>query len=166
MDVSTENIKYCKEQGLNCVQSDAMEFLNVHKREYDVIIFNDVIEHFTKEEMYEILIGMKSALKENGKLLIKTYNMSNPFTGLSGRYMDLTHEIGFTEKTFYQVLYSLDFRHVNVVGADIYVFGGPIGIICRLISKIIYFLWYMCCCLAGRSSIKIFEKNIICIAEK
>lgn len=166
VDLSQSNVDFCIENGIKCEQADALEHLKKNENTFDLIIFNDVIEHFTKNEMYIILIAMKKALRDGGKLIIKTYNLANPFTGISGRYMDFTHEIGFVDRTFYQILGSLDFKNIVVKGADIYVFGGPIGYLLKAFSKIVYFIWYLFGCLAGRTIIKIFEKNIICVAEK
>lgn len=166
VDLSEENINFCKENGIACEKTDILEFLRGHHGEFDVIIFNDVIEHFTKDEIFEILIEMKSALKEKGRLIIKTYNMANPFTGLSGRYIDFTHEVGFTEVMFYQIFKALKFKNVKVLGADIYCVYGPIGYLPKVLSKIIYFIFFLLNCLCGRKIIKIFEKNIICVVEK
>lgn len=40
-----------------------MEYLDGHKNEFDVIIFNDVIEHFTKDEVIKVYESMKNSLK-------------------------------------------------------------------------------------------------------
>lgn len=166
VDLSEENVEFCQKSGIKCEKAEALEFLNKNHNSFDIIIFNDVIEHLTKDEMFEILVAMKKSLNDKGKLIIKTYNMANPFTGLSGRYMDFTHELGFTEVTFYQIFKALNFKSIKVLGADIYCVYGLAGYLPKLISKLIYFIYYLLNCLCGRKIIKIFEKNLICVVEK
>lgn len=166
VDVSEGNVIFCKNDGLNVVCEDAKEYLNKHKNQYDIIIFNDVIEHFKKEEVMPLLDLIKESLKEGGVVITKTDNEANPFCGVSGRYMDFTHELGFVSLSLQQIYEAAGFKKVEVIGADIYVFGGPIGCFVRLIAKTIYFIHFLLCCMAGRWSIRIFEKCIICKAEK
>ena len=86
--------------------------------------------------------------------------MGNPF-GISSRYRDFTHEIGFTEKSLYQVLYIVGFRNIQVVGAiakDKWIF--------RIIKKTIYFslkklYWYQ-----GFVALEILNSNLIAVAKK
>jgi hypothetical protein len=52
---------------------------------------------------------MFNTLKPGGKVFIKTPNMENPFN-LRSRYMDFSHEVGFTEHSLYEVLSTAGFR--------------------------------------------------------
>ena len=70
--------------GLNVVCEDAKEYLDRHKNKYDIIIFNDVIEHFKKEEVMPLLDSIKESLKDGGCVITKTDNEANPFCGVSG----------------------------------------------------------------------------------
>lgn len=108
----------------------------------------------------------KSALKSNGRVIIKTCNLSNPITGASGRYFDMTHELGFTEISMRQVLLAVPFDKVKIIGADIYVSYLPFAYVLKFFAKIINFTWYILNCLYGRTTVKIYEKNIIAIAYK
>lgn len=166
IDISNSNVKFCQSQGLPVLQYDITDYLENCNKQYDAIIFNDVIEHMTKEEIMKTLFLIKKVLKRGGVVITKTDNEANPFTGISGRYMDFTHEVGFVSLSLQQVFEAAGYINVSVKGADIYVFGGIIGYIMKAISKIIYFLFFLLCCMAGRWSIQIFEKCIICIAYK
>ncbi|WP_160558426.1 class I SAM-dependent methyltransferase [Parablautia muri] len=166
VDISEGNVRFCKADGLDVVCQDAEEYLNTHKNQYDVIIFNDVIEHFKKEEVMPLLVLIKESLKDGGIVITKTDNEANPFCGISGRYMDFTHELGFVSLSLQQIYEAAEFKNVEVIGADIYVWGGVVSYLVKIISKIVYFVHYLLCCMAGRWSIRIFEKCIICKAEK
>lgn len=165
VDYSAANVEFGKKQGIKIHQGDAMDFLKTHPSAFDTIIFNDVIEHFNKDEIMELLDYLYDSLKTNGVVITKTDNEANPFTGVSGRYMDFTHEIGFVSLSLEQVFFAAGFKDVKVFGADIYIFG-ILGFLIKCVSKVVYFIYYLLCCMAGRWSIKIFEKNIICIARK
>lgn len=167
VDASKSVVSFCKKDGLECVQAEAKEYLEDKENMFDVIIFNDVIEHLTKDELFETLHNLHKALRGGGIALIKTDNMSNPITGITGRYMDLTHEIGFTETSLRSALSAVSFKNIKIIGADIYVSPAPFIYILKLFAKINNFVWYLFNCLYGRTSTnKIFEKNIIAIAYK
>jgi hypothetical protein len=55
---------------------------------------------------------MHQALQPGGKLIITTGNMAC-FTGLFSRYMDFTHETGFTETSLKQVLMLAGFTDIK-----------------------------------------------------
>jgi 2-polyprenyl-3-methyl-5-hydroxy-6-metoxy-1,4-benzoquinol methylase len=172
IDVSQENISFIKEMFGEEVKvwiADIREFLDAESsREsgYDVVILNDVIEHLTKSEVFEVLDGVYKLLTKNGVFMIKTPNMANPYVNTAGRYIDFTHEIGFTEKSMRQVLRAAGYKEITIIGTDIYVFNPVISIIAKVISKIINCFLFLFSALYGRTSLKIFEKDILAIAYK
>ena len=166
VDASKSVIDFCRKEGFECVLSDAKTYLQDKENLFDVIIFNDVIEHFTRDELFDILFLLRKSLKKKGRIIIKTMNQSNPITGISSMYLDLTHETGFTEISMRQVLMAASFKKVKTVGADIYISPVPFVYILKIIAKINNFIWYMFNCLYGRTTVKIFEKNMIAIAYK
>ncbi len=166
VDTSVSIVEYNRKQGIKCIHSDAKSFLEHNKNSYDVVLFNDVIEHFKKEELFEVLELLREALRSGGRVIIKTGNMSNPVTGGSSRYFDLTHEVGFTEVSMRQMLLAADFAKVKIIGADIYVCYLPFAYVFKLFAKVINSIWFFLNCLYGRATVKIYEKNIIAIAYK
>ncbi len=66
VDASKPVVNYCRRNGLDCVHADAREFLESHCGQYDVILFNDVVEHFKKEELFDVLTLLRQALKGGG----------------------------------------------------------------------------------------------------
>lgn len=166
VDTSDSIVEFNRRQGIKCIHSDAKLFLGDKKNIYDVILFNDVIEHFKKEELFEVLELLREALRTGGRVIIKTANLSNPVTGASSRYFDLTHEVGFTEVSMRQMLLAANFAKVKVIGADIYVCCLPFVYVLKIFAKAINFIWYLLNCLYGRTTVKIFEKNLIAIAYK
>lgn len=166
IDTSDSVVEFNRKQGMHAIHSDMKSFLQNKKNFCDVILLNDVIEHLTKEELFEILGLLKCALRFGGVLILKTCNLSNPITGASGRYCDLTHELGFNEISMRQVLLAAKFDNVKVIGADIYVCYLPFAYVLKFLAKVNNYMWYFLNCLYGRTNIKIYEKNIIAIAYK
>ena len=169
IDASKENIAFIKEklgQDARVSVGDILEFLRTADGKYDVVILNDVIEHLTKPEIFELLDGVHALLSEQGVFLIKTPNMANPYVNTAGRYIDITHEIGFTETSMRQVLRATGYHDIQVVGTDVYVLNPIISVLAKLVSKILNFFLFVFSALYGRTSIRVFEKDILAIAHK
>ena len=169
-DASIENIEFIKSEFGKDSQvsvNDIMTYLSEKRGGvFDAVIFNDVIEHLTKSEIFEVLDGISKVLKTGGVLLIKTPNMANPFVSSAGRYIDITHEVGFNEESMSQVLKASGFKDIKIVGTDVYVLNPIISIAAKILSKIINTILFMLSALYGRTSIKIFEKDILAAAYK
>jgi 2-polyprenyl-3-methyl-5-hydroxy-6-metoxy-1,4-benzoquinol methylase len=167
IDTSQELVELCRKNGLVAQVNQISSFLKENESSFDVIVFNDVVEHLGKEEIVEILDLMHLSLKDGGCLMIKTPNMANPITAAGGRYIDFTHEIGFTEASLREILVVTRFRNIRVFGTDIYIFyGNPINYLARfsafMISRLLYLLSY----LYGRGTLKIYEKDLLAVANK
>lgn len=169
IDASRENIEYIKKKmgmAANVHQKDMFEFLSECKDHYDVVVFNDVIEHLTKPEIFDVLEGVYEHLKKDGVFLIKTPNMANPYVSTAGRYIDITHEVGFTECSMKQVLRATKYTDIKVVGVDIYVLNPIISIIAKAISKMVNLGLMLFSVLYGRTYLRVYEKDILAIAYK
>ena len=166
IDLSPSNIEFCRSQGYLVEKANLFDFLKVNKSKYDIIMLNDVIEHFYKDEALSALNLLHDALMENGLLIIKTFNAANPYTASASRYIAFDHEIGFTECSLDRVLRGVGFRNVCVKGLDIYVTGGLLVLVAKLIATLVCFYLRLMSILFGRTSIKIFTKNLIAFANK
>jgi len=164
IDISPQAVDFVKKYiTKNVILADAFEFLKGAK-DFDVIVLNDIIEHIPKERVLELLKLCFNALKPGRKIFVKTDNMSNPFS-LRLRYQDFTHEVGFTEESFVQVLYIAGFRNIRVFGASEPTWSMSISIRV-LIKKIAHMILRLLFLIQGFSAPKILDKDIIAIAEK
>ena len=67
IDTSKENVDFiCKKGGVQAYNSTIEDFLRDKKDCFDVIVLNDVIEHLTKEEIFDVLDAVMGAMKEGG----------------------------------------------------------------------------------------------------
>jgi len=116
VDVSPEQVAYCQEFVLPQVQltPDLVSFLGERPSHWDRIVMKDVIEHLPRKEIIPTLAAVHDALATGGTLLIETGNMASA-TGLFVRYIDFTHECGFTENSLRQVLRAVSFTEIQVM---------------------------------------------------
>ena len=73
----------------------------------------DLIEHLAKDKIIRFVELLYKTLNVNGQILLRTPNMGSLF-GLRSRYIDFTHEVGFTEESIKQVFNQSEFSKVGV----------------------------------------------------
>lgn len=104
VDMSSEQIKRAKNMGIDKVfEADIFDWLREHPDEYDLIVANDLLEHFTKSELRELLELIYNSLKLGGQIFITVPNASSLLAGRI-RYGDFTHETSFTYGSLVQIL--------------------------------------------------------------
>ncbi len=165
VDVSNEEVSCAKTLGIKGIHRDDLRiFLSTRARSYDMIFILDVLEHFTKDEILDLLRLLYDALIPGGMLIIKTPNAEG-FFGARLRYADFTHEIAFTESSLREVLSFKGFRLVAVREA------GPVPH--GFISFVRFFLWKLIRWKFQFFSLvetgvrpRVLTQNIIAVAQK
>lgn len=165
VDISKEQVEVAKKLGIeNIIQQDLKNFLSEKKEVYHAIFCRDVIEHFTKDEILEILALIYSALKPGGIIVIQAPNAEGPF-GSRHRYWEFTHEIAFTYSSLRSILVATGFRKISFYPAGP-VSHGIISCFRFLIWKIIETLLRFYMLVETGSARCIFTQNIIAEARK
>ncbi|MCI5144654.1 MAG: class I SAM-dependent methyltransferase [Candidatus Electrothrix sp. AR3] len=168
IDIGPEQIGYCQEnfEGEYLLVKDTNIFLQNHPRFFDCIIMNDVIEHFTKNEIVDILQRIKRSLKDSGKFIMRTPNMAAFFCGAS-RYGDFTHEVGFTERSIQQLLLATGFEQVECFPEKSYIRSRYKRILFSFFSRFLVSMLKAIVFLErpGGNYPKIFSKNLIVTAN-
>ena len=163
IDLSKKEIEFCKRNiSKKVVFANVFNFLNKN-RNYDLIVMNHLLEHIEKKRVINILRLCYNALNKNGKLFIQVPNTSNPFS-LHSRYIDITHEIGFTDSSLREVLKISGFKNINLFGA--LPFGSKKSKIRNIITKTIYPFIKFLFILQGYGAPKFLEPKLIAIAIK
>lgn len=105
VDIDEDSVQYAKQNlGLEDIFcADIVTYLEDTSERFDLVVLNDVLEHFPKWEGIDLLKRIYAILRTEGYLFVKTPNMGNPFN-LRSRYMDITHEVGFTKTSLEQIL--------------------------------------------------------------
>lgn len=114
VDHSEEQISVCQKYvTTKVVNDDVLYFLKKNDSKYDIIILFDLIEHIEKGRIIEFVGLLNKTLNFNGRIILRTPNMGSLF-GLWSRYIDFTHEVGFTEESIKQVFNQYEFSEVQV----------------------------------------------------
>lgn len=114
VDGSPQQIMLAKALAINGVRAGDLlcELQALGDKTLDVVVAFDVIEHFTKDELIDLVDAVSRVLKSNGRWIIHAPNARSPFVGAI-RYGDFTHEQAFTEGSLNQVLKSSGFHDVQ-----------------------------------------------------
>jgi cyclopropane fatty-acyl-phospholipid synthase-like methyltransferase len=114
IDLSPANVAACRERfGLGGVSvADASLFLASRRGAFDVVVLKDILEHVEKRGLSDFVAGLAAGLAPGGQLIVQVPNM-HWVAGLHERYMDLTHEIGFTRESLGQLM-RLHFAEVEL----------------------------------------------------
>ena len=105
IDLSPEDVQIAKTRGgmQDIFVADVHEFLRESKLKFDVIFSKDVLEHVEKSQLLSFIAAIKNALNPGGMALFQVPNMDWLFSSHE-RYLDLTHEVGFTAQSLGQLL--------------------------------------------------------------
>jgi hypothetical protein len=74
-----------------------------------MIVMLDIIEHFTREELFPLMETVVRSLRPGGRLIASVPNAESP-DGLRCVYTDITHEIAFTPMSFEEMLFCHDLK--------------------------------------------------------
>ena len=139
IDLSRSQIDYCHEQGLMNAKlvDDSIEFLAAHRNEFAAIVALDVIEHIPKAVLIPLLQAIYAALQPGGTFIMRVPNIAaaiGPWT----RYMDITHELAFDERSTVQALEMAGFCTPKILPLKTFYRRWWLGKIFELIRRIFY----------------------------
>lgn len=123
IDISEEQVRIAESLGVrNVKQANLSEFLEARLDTYDLIILRDVLEHFQKDELLDVLGLCRKALKAGGRILVQVPNAESPFFGKI-RYGDFTHDLAFTSSSLAQLFHVFGFSDPHFYPAQPVVAG-------------------------------------------
>jgi len=125
VDVSAEQVAEAQRLGTPGVRCDDLlgALASMPERTLDVVVAFDVLEHFQKAEVLELIDHVRRVLRAGGRWIIHVPNADSPF-GMRIRYGDFTHELAFTAGALRQVLGASGFGRVETF-EDTPVVHGP-----------------------------------------
>jgi SAM-dependent methyltransferase len=132
VDVSAQQIEAGKKLGIESLHcGDLYEFLE-QQRDFDFIVARDVIEHFTRDDVFNIFLRVNEKLSSNGSFMIQVpCGEGLHYTSIF--YGDYTHEMAYTSSSISQISINAGFS-----SSQCYPVGpAPLG----LVSRIRYVLW-------------------------
>ena len=165
IDISQQQIDSGKELGIaGIICADLSDHLLASEQKYDLIVARDVIEHFTKDQVFDILHKVNRSLKPDGGIMVQVPNGEGLFY-TSIYYGDFTHEVAYTARSLQQIFLNCGFSTVSVkpVGPP------PVGLISSmrwLMWKIISAIWRLLKVVETGRPQGIFTQNILAMASK
>lgn len=166
IDSYLEKVTYAKTKHLNCITADAVPFLEQNPNRFDVIFYEQEINHLTKDEIVMFLGLCRNTLRKNGTLIIHSLNGANPITGAEALAQNFDHYTTFTEYSLRQVLRHSGFEEIQVIPLNLYVFyKNPVNYILILLDTFYTLFFRLSFMLYGKSN-RIFTKKIGAISRK
>lgn len=156
IDLSVSQVAIAHQFGLTEVQvNDINSFLTSKESFYDVITGVDIIEHFSKDELIDLLNIIKKSLKPDGIAIFRTPNNDAPFATIYSRG-DFTHENYMNGSSAEQLMLSMGFSEIVVKNSHIVVAGFIKEIIRKIIWRTYTFRVKLLLFASGRGS-----KNVL-----
>lgn len=167
MDLSQEQVTMAHDFGVSeVVLGDAMQFLRDTDVGFDLITGMDIIEHFTKDELVELLLLIQQKLRAGGMAIFRTPNMDAPVASAFA-LGDFTHENFLNVSSAQQVMQSCGFANVEVLGSTMHVVGSLKEGLRKLVFGVVKFGFKLTLFATARSTRNIvFTPNLIIIGNK
>lgn len=167
IDISEQEIEFCLNQGFNVKKADALSFITACREKFDVIIFDDIIYYFTRDDVVVLLKNIHRVLNDQGKCFIKTLNMSNPITASNSNFRDFATEFNYTEESLKQICLLSGFENTKIFPLNIYIFYlNPLNYMALIMEFILSNIFRILFWLYGRKTTKIFTKDILAVCTK
>jgi SAM-dependent methyltransferase len=113
VDISEEQVQIARAQGTADVElADLRDVLRALEGTLDLVIARDILEHFPRQELFEILRLVRRALCPGGRILAQVPNGQGLFAG-SIIHGDITHESAFTRSSALQLFGASGFDRVD-----------------------------------------------------
>ena len=114
IDASAEMVEIANKLNINGIATgDVVAEIKSRKdKSLDLIIAIDLIEHFTKSDLFELVIEFERVLKPGGRVITHQPNAEGVF-GNAILYGDYTHEQAFTRVSVAQLFLSCGFSKVS-----------------------------------------------------
>jgi SAM-dependent methyltransferase len=164
IDINEENVNYCNSMGLNCKKGDLFKFFN-NPDKFDIIIANNVLEHFTYKDIVKIIKQMHLRLNKNGKLLIIVPNCNNIY-GITTYFSDITHKSPLNEKSFKDLIYQTNIKDFEFYNLYIYSGNRLIDLLIRSWQELTFKRRKIMNLLNGQKPFKTQSKNLLLVIKK
>jgi SAM-dependent methyltransferase len=133
VETSPDQVEFARQLGVHAVMpGNLVSFLRDSASDiFDVVVAFDVIEHFRKDEVLEIMDHAYRVLRPGGKLIVHVPNAEGIF-GSRIFWSDFTHEMAFTREGLRQLTSACGFRSVEF-SEDVPVVHGVKSLIRRVL---------------------------------
>jgi len=116
VDLSQEVVDFCNgiKPGCAVKVDNTISFLKKDPEKFSMIFLFQVLEHIPKKDVVDFLCALRSALCENGKIIIEVPNIANNIVGVYSFFSDFTHEVAYTKLSLNYVLNMAKFSEIKI----------------------------------------------------
>jgi SAM-dependent methyltransferase len=104
LDLDGTQVEVARSLGLDATCATVKDFLADDARTYGLIAMLDILEHFTREELYPLLESVAARLAPGGRLIASVPNADSPHAARA-IYADITHEMAFTPTSLSELFF-------------------------------------------------------------
>lgn len=105
LDLDGTQVEVGRSLGLDCRCARAMDVLGAPDgKAYGLVAMLDILEHFTREELFPLLEAVVARLEPGGRLIVSVPNADSPHASRA-IYADITHEIAFTPTSLAELFF-------------------------------------------------------------
>ncbi len=162
MDISEEQVNVAHAFGVANVElGDALNYIKSQQQKFDLITGMDIIEHFTKDELVELLQAVRHALKPGGKALFRTPNLDAAMSTVFANG-DFTHENYMNASSARQVCMACGFSEVKAHSSVLFIENAAKEFLRKCVWSILKFRMKLILFATARSSRDVlFTPNMI-----
>jgi len=103
VDLSASQVQTAAARGVTGItHTPALDYLRTRSNRYAMISAFSVLEHHTRDELFDLLDAVREALQPGGCLIAVVPNAKGLF-GAQVRFADITHELSFTPTSVAQL---------------------------------------------------------------
>jgi len=165
IDISEELVGVTERLGVaNVHKAEIQDFLTGKDEMYSLIVARNILEHFEKQEVVDILLLCHRSLQSEGVLLVQVPNAESPF-GSRLRYADFTHELAFTASSLSQVMKVAGFGRVDCYPVEPVVRGAK-SLVRSLLWKLVEVGYKLLLLVELGQGHQIVTQNITAVARK
>lgn len=167
IDVGLEQERHCRSIGLDveCV-ADSKKFLLDHPGRFELIGLHHVIEHMPVEQGVEVLRAARAALRDGGRIIVQTPNMSSVSAGYT-RHIEITHVTGYSETSLHEALSLAGFRVTDLFGNKTPLRLTPRRLLWRALQTLSTTAWgLMLTAELGSDRPRVLQKNLFAVGVK
>jgi 2-polyprenyl-3-methyl-5-hydroxy-6-metoxy-1,4-benzoquinol methylase len=106
IDLDRAQVEVGRSLGLDCRYSTAADFFAGEgaSRSFGMVAMLDILEHFTREELFPLLESVVARMAPGGRLIVSVPNADSPHA-TRAIYADITHEIAFSHTSLAELFF-------------------------------------------------------------
>jgi 2-polyprenyl-3-methyl-5-hydroxy-6-metoxy-1,4-benzoquinol methylase len=104
LDLDAVQVEIGQELGLDCRCIPVMDHFAEDTKTFGLIAMLDILEHFTRDELFPLLEAVSERLEPGGRLVVSVPNADSPHASRA-IYADITHEIAFTPTSLEEMMF-------------------------------------------------------------